>query len=229
MPDLSISIPFYNEEPNVRKVLEDSIQILTSNDVDFEIIAIDNGSSDQTGKIITEISEKNVRVKPLRVEVNEGYGNGILAGLNASEGRFIGYMDGDGQIDPEAVLGCYKELLISDQFDLAKGFPRGIPGSFIRRYISKLYNAFVTSLFRIETLGINCKPKIFKRELFEKLNLESKDWFIDAEIMIKATRLNVRYIDYPIQFRERLEGKSNVQIRTAFEFLFNFTRYILFK
>ncbi len=229
MPDLSVSIPFYNEEPNVRRVLEDSIQILTSNDVDFEIIAIDNGSSDQTGKIIKEIAEINVRIKPLRVEVNQGYGNGILAGLNASEGRFIGYMDGDGQIDPEAVLGCYKELLISDQFDLAKGFPRGIPGSFIRRYISKFYNAFVTSIFRIETLGINCKPKIFKRELFEKLNLESKDWFIDAEIMIKATRLNVRYIDYPIQFKERLEGKSNVQIKTAFEFLFNFTRYILFK
>ncbi len=229
MPDLSVSIPFYNEEPNVRRVLEDTIQILTTNDVDFEIIAVDNGSSDQTGEIIKEIAEKNVQIKPLRIEVNEGYGNGILAGLNASKGRFIGYMDGDGQIEPEAVLGCYKELLISDQFDLAKGFPRGIPGSFIRRYISKFYNAFVTSLFRIETLGINCKPKIFKRELFEKLNLESKDWFIDAEIMIKATRLNVRYIDYPIQFKERLEGKSNVQIKTAFEFLFNFTRYILFK
>jgi dolichol-phosphate mannosyltransferase len=229
MPDLSISIPFYNEEPNVRKVLEDSIQILTANDVDFEIVAIDNGSSDQTGKIITEMAENNSRVKPLRVGVNQGYGNGILAGLRASKGRFIGYMDGDGQIDPEAVLGCYKELQISDHFDLAKGFPRGIPGNFLRRYISKFYNAFVTSLFRIETLGINCKPKIFKRELFEKLNLESKDWFIDAEIMIKATRLNVRYIDYPIQFKERLEGKSNVQIKTAFEFLFNFIRYILFK
>jgi len=229
MPDLSISIPFYNEEPNVRKVLEDSIQILEANNVDFEIIAIDNGSSDQTGKIIKEIAEHNAQVKPLRIELNQGYGNGILAGLNASKGRFIGYMDGDGQIDPEAVLGCYKELLISDQFDLAKGFPRGIPGSFIRRYISKFYNAFVTSLFRIETLGINCKPKIFKRELFEKLNLESKDWFIDAEIMIKATRLNVRYIDYPIQFKERLEGESNVRIMTAFEFLFNFTRYMFFK
>jgi dolichol-phosphate mannosyltransferase len=229
MPDLSISIPFYNEEPNVRRVLEDSIQILTANNVDFEIIAIDNGSSDETGEIIKEIAGHNVQVKPLSIELNQGYGNGILAGLNASEGRFIGYMDGDGQIDPEAVLGCYKELLISDQFDLAKGFPRGIPGSFIRRYISKLYNAFVTSLFRIETLGINCKPKIFKKELFEKLNLESKDWFIDAEIMIKATRLNVRYIDYPIQFKERLEGKSNVRIMTAFEFLFNFTRYMLFK
>lgn len=229
MPDLSISIPFYNEEPNVKRVLEDSIQILTANNVDFEIIAIDNGSSDQTGKIIKEIAEKNARIKLLRVEINQGYGNGIIAGLKASKGRFIGYMDGDGQIDPEAVLGCYKELLISDQFDLAKGFPRGIPGSFIRRYISKFYNAFVTSLFRIETLGINCKPKIFKRELFEKLNLESKDWFIDAEIMIKATRLNVRYIDYPIQFKERLEGKSNVRVKTAFEFLFNFTRYMFFK
>lgn len=229
MPDLSVSIPFYNEEPNVRKVLEDSVQILEANKVDFEIIAIDNGSSDQTGKIIKEISEYNSRVKLLRIELNMGYGNGILAGLNASTGRFIGYMDGDGQIDPEAVLGCYKELLISDQFDLAKGFPRGIPGSFIRRYISKFYNAFVTSLFRIETLGINCKPKIFKKELFEKLNLESKDWFIDAEIMIKATRLNVRYIDYPIQFKERLEGKSNVSIMTAFEFLFNFTRFMFFK
>jgi hypothetical protein len=84
-------------------------------------------------------------------------------------------------------------------------------------------------LFRIETLGINCKPKIFKRELFEKLNLESKDWFIDAEIMIKATRLNVRYIDYPIRFKERLEGESNVRIMTAFEFLFNFMRYMFFK
>jgi glycosyltransferase involved in cell wall biosynthesis len=229
MLDLSITIPFYNEEPNVKRVLGEITDILSVNSVQFEIIAVDNGSSDRTGEIIKEMSVNRTQIKLLRVEINEGYGNGILAGLRASSGRLIGYMDGDGQIDVEAVLGCYKELQISDRFDLAKGFPRGIPGSFLRRYISKLYNAFITSIFRIETLGINCKPKIFKRELYAKLDLESKDWFIDAEIMIKATRLNVRYIDYPIQFKERLEGKSNVSIKTAFEFLFNFARYILFK
>ena len=229
MLDLSISIPFYNEEPNVEKVLEEITEVLETNNVNFEVIAIDNGSSDKTGEIVKKMASNNPRIKPLRVEVNEGYGNGILAGLRASSGKLIGYMDGDGQIDVEAVLGCYKELQISDRFDLAKGFPRGIPGNFFRRYVSKFYNAFITSLFRIETLGINCKPKIFKRELYAKLDLESKDWFIDAEIMIKATRLNVRYIDYPIQFKERLEGKSNVSMKTAFEFLFNFARYILFK
>lgn len=229
MTDLSIVIPFFNEEPNVEKVLAEIASLLDGNGIDYEIIAVDNGSTDKTRELIETVSNSNPRVKSLRIPINQGYGHGILEGLKKTSGKYVGYADGDGQIDGESIIGCYKELQISPEFELAKGVPRRIPQSFYRAGVSKVYNLIVSSLFRIEAIGINCKPKIFTRELYRRLDLESKDWFIDAEIMIKCTRLNVRYIEYPIKVLEREKGSSSVSPKTVLEFLLNFLRYLFLK
>ncbi|MEC7640693.1 MAG: glycosyltransferase family 2 protein [Nitrospinota bacterium] len=226
MVEFSIVIPFFNEEPNVEGVLKEIIRLLADHRIDYEIIAVNNGSTDGTGEIIETFSAANDRVKILSVPVNQGYGNGILEGLKKASGRHLGYSDGDGQNDGESIVGCYKELQISPELELAKGVPRKIEENFFRKFVSKVYNFLVSTLFGIEATGINCKPKIFTRQLYEKLNPESKDWFIDAEIMIKCTRMNVRYVEYPIKVLQRKEGASHVSPKTIVEFLFNFLRYL---
>lgn len=227
--ELSIVIPFFNEELNVGIVIRAIQELLVNEKIFFEIVAVNNGSSDKTGQIIKDICHLDSRIKLIQVPINKGYGYGILQGMNHTSGQYVGYIDGDGQIDAEALIGCYKELKISPELELAKGIPRKIGGSSWRQYLSKFYNLIIGSLFRIEAYGINCKPKIFTRTLYERLNLESKDWFIDAEIMIKCTRLNVRYVEYPIKVLSRMRGHSSVSFRTVLEFLMNFVRYFFFK
>ena len=225
----SIVIPFFNEELNVEKVIRSIQSLLIKENISFEIIAVNNGSSDKTGQIIEDLCKQESNIRSLKIPVNQGYGYGISEGLKETSGSYIGYIDGDGQIDAEALIGCYKELKISPEIELAKGIPRKIGGPSWRRYISKFYNLIISSLFRIEAYGVNCKPKIFTRTLYRKLDLESKDWFIDAEIMIKCTRLNVRYIEYPIKILDRTRGNSSVSFKTIIEFLLNFARYFLSK
>lgn len=229
MIELSVVIPFYNEELNTKFVIQKIFDSLVKEGASFEILAVDNGSSDQTGLIIDGLSKIDARIKKVHVAVNQGYGHGILQGLKASSGNYLGYIDGDGQIDPEDIVGCFKQLQISQELQLAKGIRRKMGQTLWRSYVSKIYNLFMQSLFGIKATGINNKPKIFTKVLYERLKLESKDWFIDAEVMIKCTRLNVRYVEYPTKFIQRTKGESNVRLKTILEFLKNISRYFFIK
>ena len=130
MVEISIVIPFFNEEPNVEAVLTGITNLFSSDSINYEIIAVNNGSTDKTGEIIEKICKSNSQVKIVYIPVNHGYGNGILEGLKIASGKFLGYADGDGQNDGESIIGCYKELQISPELELAKGVPRKIEETF---------------------------------------------------------------------------------------------------
>tara|TARA_Y100000310_G_scaffold345815_1_gene470400 strand:- start:14186 stop:14890 length:705 start_codon:yes stop_codon:yes gene_type:complete len=218
--DLSIIIPLYNEEKNVEKVVNSMIKILNQSKINYELILVNNGSKDNTFNIIDDFIKKNKRLKKVDILKNEGYGLGVINGLKKADGRYLGYIDGDGQFSSENIVKIYRKIKNKD-LDFCKGLRIKREDGLKREIASFVYNSLVSLFFLVRIEDINSKPKIMKKECYEDLNLQSKDWFIDTEIMIKLKKKGYVCGNVPLEFKNRESGRSNVKVGTIAEFLKN--------
>ena len=222
--DLSLVIPFYNEEDNVERVIQEIIREFYLNKIDYEIVAVNNGSTDDTEKILNKLNKLNPRIKISVVVKNTGYGNGIITGINQAGGNFIGYHWGDGQVPPKYITEIFYKMK-KGNYDLGKITRIHREYSLTRKIVSKFFNILFPLLFGVNSKDINGCPKIMKGELLKSLKLESKDWFLDAEIMIKAKRKKYKMLELPAEYRKRTGGKSKVRLYTLLELLKNIIRF----
>jgi len=221
MPDFSIVIPLYDEEECVEKCVVEMIRGL---DRDFagayELILVVNGSRDHTPEICERLAACYGCVRTVAVPVNRGYGGGIITGLREAGGRFVGFMCGDGQIAPDD-LGRVMHEIAGGAWDLVKARRASRGDGTIRRLNSRVYNALFGLFLGTRSPDINAMPKLWRREVAPLLDPTSTDWFIDAELMIKARYRGLRVREIPMRYLERSGGRSVVRVSTAFEFLRN--------
>jgi glycosyltransferase involved in cell wall biosynthesis len=223
-PELSIIIPFYNEESCCEQVLQQLVKELDFHRIDYELLPVNNGSADQTARILDRCAQSHARIRVVTVPRNEGYGWGILSGLRESTGRYVGYVDGDMQIAPSEVVRVFQHLKANGA-DLCKGKRITRFDGFQRKLISKIYNGVFRILFACRVNDINAKPKILRRTSYQVLHLNSKDWFIDAELILKAHALGMRIEEVDIEFLSRKQGASKVRWSTVGEFIRNILLY----
>jgi glycosyltransferase involved in cell wall biosynthesis len=222
---LSLVIPFYNEETNLKKVIGGLSAVFKTSGIDYELILVNNGSKDKTAQLLAELAAENAgRFKVITVPENLGYGWGVINGLNAASGDYIGHMGGDGQIKPEDVLTFYERIRDS-RCDMVKAARVTRRDPLIRKVLSFFFNALFYLAFKTNTKDINGSPKIYKKEYLPIFRPVSKDWFLDAEEMIKAGYLKLKISEVPVEFLEREGGKSNVHWDTVLEFLKNMYDY----
>lgn len=222
---LSLVIPFYNEEKAVPAGLPALISAVRASGILCRFVLVDNGSSDGTGRILREIASADSDSEVVRVPENQGYGWGIIKGAEQAKGDWIGFMGGDNQIRPESLIEAYRKME-AEELDLCKAARINRMDGGIRRCITCVYNRIVFPvLFRVPLADINGVPKIMTRELWDRMNISSKDWFIDAEIMIKAAALKASMGDVPVTFHARECGESKVNYGTIVEFAWNLVKY----
>ena len=223
---LSIVIPFYNEEDNVRDVVENLEKEVKKNKINYELILVNNGSDDSTPQIIKDLKKRNPTIKQVNIQKNQGYGWGIINGLNIARGEYIGYVDGDNQIHPKFIIDAYNKLKETNAIlCITRRLNR--KAGFIRKIASIGYNTIVNILFLTKVKDVNSKPKFIKHKFYKELKLSSKDWFIDTEIVLKAKNNGFKFIEIPVRYNERKKGKSKVRISILKELLFNIIRYRL--
>lgn len=222
--ELSVAIPFYNEEANAERVVRDLLAALEPLHIPFEIIMVNNGSRDGTGEILDRLCEQDSRCKPVHLVVNAGYGGGILTGLYYCTGNYLGYVWGDGQIKGTDVARVYERIQEGD-VAWAKGRRTERHYGMQRKIISRIYNFLFRFIFRLPTKDANGVPKIFSRATYEQLDISSSDWFIDAEIVIKSVRQGLKFGEVPVIFHRREKGESHVNILTVVEFIINMIRF----
>ena len=220
MTDLSIVIPFYNEEENVERVIEGLCSEFTKNDINYEIIAVNNGSYDRTPELLKKLADKFPPVKIVRVELNQGYGWGVIQGLKSASGKFVGYMAGDGQIRPENVVMVFEKMKAGG-FEFAQGKRISRADGLLRKINSMVFNTLFQILFASPVTDIGSNPKIFTRSLYEKIYPVSKDWFIDSEVIIKSSGLDAKMTEIPLVFHKREKGSSHIKLSASFQMLKN--------
>ncbi|HDL64607.1 MAG TPA: glycosyltransferase family 2 protein [Proteobacteria bacterium] len=220
---ISLVLLFYNEEENVTWVVEDLRKALDQAGFDFNLLLIDNGSTDRTSDLIDLLVEKDSRLRKVTVEKNLGFGWGVISGLAAARSTWVGYMGGDGQVDPEDVVKLLN--LRQSGYDLIKVRRTLRQDGFVRAWISNVYVMMTCIVFGIPFYDVNATPRIFRRSWLEKFQLSSRDWFLDAELLVKSELLGLNIKEVSIIFQKREGGSSNVNLGTIFEFLKNIVRF----
>lgn len=228
-PDLSLIIPCYNEEDVAEYTVRRLLGAFREAGHSLEIIAVDNGSLDGTARILERLAEEEPEVRKTQVEVNRGYGLGVLTGIPLCRGRWAGIIPADGQVDAEDVVRLYEAADSSDGRVLAKVRRRFRMDGLFRKVVSISYNFFFRALWPgIASLDINGSPKILPREVFQSMDLRSYDWVLDPEIMVKAHARGLRILEVNVFARMRGGGTSHVRATTCWGFFYRLVRMRLF-
>jgi len=221
-PDISLVIPCYNEAESIAYTVRRLVSVFETGGRAIEIVAVDNGSTDSTAEVLAELARDLPAVRPHRVEVNQGYGFGLLSGVPLARGRWVGFIPADGQVDAEDVLRLYEAASESRRPVLAKVRRRFRMDGIGRKFVSISYNGFVRLLWpTLESLDVNGTPKLLPRAVLEQMALESRGWFLDPEIMIKAHYLGVHVLELNAFSRMRGNGVSHVRAATCWDFFRN--------
>ncbi len=219
-PDLSLVMPLFDEADGVEAVVESLTMTLERAGIAYQLVLVDNGSRDGTGELVAEISSRNPRVDVVRLPRNAGYGGGILAGLSVARAPVLGYLWGDQQVGHYAVVELYRRLR-AERLDLCKVRRVVRLEGRHRQVLTMAYHAVFPCFFPLPSSDIHGCPKLFTRAVFERIRPSSRDWFLDAEIMIRARELGLRVAEMDVVAYPRPAGASKVRWGTVVEFAVN--------
>ena len=226
IPDLSLIMPCYNEAESIPVTIPRLFGAFEAAGHRLEIVAVDNGSTDETSRVLGGLQTRHAGLRSTRIEVNEGYGNGLLQGIPLCRADLVGFIPADGQVDAEDVVRLYETAVAARGYVVAKVRRRFRMDGLKRKFVSIAYNGMVRLMWpALDTLDVNGTPKILPRRALEAMQLESRGWFFDPEIMIKAHYLGIRVLEHNAFARMRGSGVSHVRASTCLEFLRNLLAY----
>jgi len=205
MVSISVFFPCYNEQENVRRNVDKALVVLEGLNSDFEIIIIDDGSSDSTGQIADEIAGRDSRVKVVRHQRNLGYGAALQSGFKAATKELVFYTDGDGQFDIDEMPAL---LSLMEQYDIVSCYRLNRRDSFIRKINGWCWTKLVCLLFGLKIRDIDCAFKLYRREIFDNIELSSTGALIDTEILARAARKGYRITQKGVHHYPRTAGSS---------------------
>lgn len=209
---LSIIVPCYNEEKNIPLIIE-RFKVILQQRTDIEVVLVNNGSTDRSAFIFSsELSKCSLKCfKLVNVSVNQGYGYGILSGLNGAIGDVLAWTHADMQTNPHDVLKAFEfwnyTKTQSDQI-----FIKG------KRKNRKLMEAFFTwgmevitcVVLKVYLSDINAQPKLFSREFYENfLKKEAPyDFSLDLFALYQAKKNGFKILEVPVYFEKRMHGEA---------------------
>lgn len=219
-PELSIVIPAYNEGEHLAAVVAEMVEVFRSAGLKYEIVVVDNGSRDDTGAVIELLSKGNARIHAVHLAENRKYSGGILAGLAEARGEVMGWAHADGQADPRDIVRLYRAMR-EKKCELGKAIRRERHESPWRIVQGKIWYGIFQLLFWSPYRDVNATPKLMTRRAAETLKLDSRDWFLDPEFVIRAIRNHLPICEVETVWRSRRSGSTRAHILTGIEFLKN--------
>jgi glycosyltransferase involved in cell wall biosynthesis len=213
---ISVIIPVHNEEKRLLKSIERIIEYCNSQQWDYELVIVEDGSTDGTLNVIHDLISKDNRIKFISNEERLGKGRAIKHGVFAAEKKFVSYMDADLSADPSEL----KRLLpFIDEFDIVLGsrILRGdlppISRPFTRSFLSHCYSKLFRTMFRtVSVYDPQCGLKLFKchpaHTLFSQT--ETDGFAFDCEVLVKASKLGLTIKEVPIIWKHSYGSKVSL-------------------
>lgn len=208
MKSISVTMPAYNEAENIADMVEDVIKVISELTYDYEVIVVDDGSTDGTAEVVKSIAKKYPQLRLIQHPVNQGYGAAVFDGLTNATKELVFFTDSDRQFDLREI----KKLLdLIDDADLVVGYraPRRDP--FMRKVNGWGWSMLVTLLFGYTARDIDCAFKLMRRGVIEHLKdkVKSRGATFSAEFLVRAKRSGFRIREVPIRgHRPRTAGSQ---------------------
>ena len=203
-----IVIPCFNEEKNIKELILQCRAVTELSGYKLGFILVNNGSTDQSNKIITQFISEKDSIKYISLADNQGYGGGILAGLRLATSPIIGWTHADLQTPlTDCLLGVNH---VQSGYEFVKGIREG--RRFTDRFFSICMGIFESLLFRQQMSEINAQPNIFRSEFLNKWENPPTDFSLDLYALVVANRMGIKIHRFGVRFLPRQYGKSNWNI-----------------
>ncbi len=223
---ISAVLPAYNEQECIEGATEKLRDALAECTEQFEIILVDDGSTDRTPEIVEELAEKYDEVRAIHHKPNAGYGASLKDGFLAARLPLVFYTDADNQFDPREIP---KLLELIDKHDIVTGYRIDRQDPRLRKLFSWGFKKFIGLVFGVYVRDCDCAFKLYRRKVFKHITMESRQFFIDAEVLAKANVLGYRIGEVGVTHLPRTDGQSTVRLshilstlREAWHMMHNF-------
>ncbi len=223
---LSVVLPAHNEADNVEPVIRGGLAALDGIVEPLEFVVVDDGSTDGTWDVLSDLAAIEPRVRPVRHRSNLGYGAALTTGLRAARHDLVFFTDADRQFDLGELPGLLER---SGGADVIAGYrsPRRDPG--LRRLNARAWSVLVNALYGLGVRDPNCAYKLFHRRVLDSIDIQSQGALVNTEILAQVRGAGFRIEEVPVSHYPRLTGRQSggrldVILRAGLELLWHHRR-----
>jgi glycosyltransferase involved in cell wall biosynthesis len=205
-PGLSVFFPAYNDAGTIASMVIQAVAIAGRLTPDFEVLVINDGSSDSTGAIAEELARTYPQVRVIHHPQNRGYGGALRTGFASATKALIAYTDGDAQYDPSELEVLWNRL--AADADMVTGYKISRSDPIHRVIIGRVYHYTVKMMFGLRVRDVDCDFRLMRREIFDRVKLERDTGVICLEMMRKIQDAGFRVLEVPVHHYHRTYGRS---------------------
>jgi len=215
LSSVSACFPAYNDGGTIPSMVLTVLLTLPKITDDYEVIVVNDGSSDYTAEVLDELARHYPNVRVIHHARNRGYGGALRSFFAAAQKEWVFYTDGDAQYDPHEITLLAEA--VTDQVDIVNGYKISRNDPWHRIVIGRLYHHLVRLVFGLPLRDTDCDFRLFKRSIFDKVQLESDSGTIALELVKKFHDAGFRFVEVPVHHFHRAYGESQ---------FFNFPRLV---
>ncbi|MFA5859629.1 MAG: glycosyltransferase family 2 protein [Elusimicrobiota bacterium] len=208
MHGITAVLPAFNEAENLAFVVSELNATLCSAVREYEIIVVNDGSSDNTASVLAELQKKYSLLKTISFLSNQGYGRCFCAGVHSAKYEYVLFTDTDGQFVYSDLL---KILPVSPEVDAYLGYRVNKQYGILRNLCSRIFNWLIRIVFGLKVRDINCAVKLYKKGVCIPDKLISRRFFVNAELLIRLHSRGCVVHEFPVTHRPRKTGVSTVR------------------
>ena len=214
-PGVSVFFPAYNDSGTIASMVIRAVQAASALTNDYEVIVVDDGSTDATGVIADDLARTYPGVRVIHHGENRGYGGALQTGFRSATKEFVFYTDGDAQYDPAELTALWPHLTRSA--DLVNGYKISRSDPLHRIIIGRIYHHVVAIMFGLRVRDVDCDFRLMRRSIFERIELTQTSGVICLEMMKKIQDARFQIVEVPVHHYHRAFGRSQ---------FFNFRRVL---
>ncbi|TWT50224.1 Undecaprenyl phosphate-alpha-4-amino-4-deoxy-L-arabinose arabinosyl transferase [Rubripirellula amarantea] len=219
---ISLVLPAWNECEVIERAISEADLALRQVASDYEIIVVDDGSTDGTDQLVQKVASSNPNVRLVRHDPNQGYGAALRSGFAAADKELVVFTDADCQFD---LTELDRFVLLSRRYDVVCGYRIDRKDTALRCLYSKVYNLLVRVLLRTGVRDVDCAMKMFHRDTVKHLKITGNGFLVNSEILTQARRHGCSIVEVGVSHRARVDGMSTVSIRHIPKVLTSLARY----
>ncbi len=205
-PGLSVFFPAYNDSGTIASMVIRAVQAASELTPDYEVIVVNDGSTDATAEIVDELAKTYPHVRVVHHPRNRGYGGALQTGFRSATKELIFYTDGDAQYDPAELAALWAKL--TPEADLVNGYKISRSDPLHRVMIGRLYHHTVSLLFGLTVRDVDCDFRLLRKSVFEHIELQKTSGVICLEMMKKIQDAGFTIVEVPVHHYHRAYGRS---------------------